>query len=104
MKIEIWCEGINIYGKDGTDLVIARVPPDIKMVDSNACKEILIRRRKRIEKINNYRNEFNNKFKNVIERDLFGKKLLKEKLYTTHIKGWSPIISREALEFISSNF
>ena len=104
VRIEIWCEGMNLYGEQLTDLVTVRVPSDIQIVDSKACKEMLERRRRRIKEANNYRKEFNSKFKNQIELDIFGKKELKEKLYTIHIKGWTPIISRSALEFICGRF
>ena len=104
MKIEIWCEGMDLHGEQLTDIVTVRVPSDIQIVDSKACKEMLERRRRRIKEANKYRREFNSKFKNQIELDIFGKKELKEKLYTIHIKGWTPIISRSALEFICGRF
>ena len=100
MKIEIWYEGTSIHGEHLTDVVAVRVLSDIKVIDSKACKEILERRRKRIKEANKYRREFNSKFKNQIELDIFGKKELKEKLYMIHIKGWTPIITTDALEFI----
>ena len=48
MKIEIWCEGTSIHGEHLTDIVAVRVPPDIKVIDSKACKKLLERRRKRM--------------------------------------------------------
>jgi hypothetical protein len=104
MKIEIWCEGTSIHGEYLTDVVAVRVPSDIKVIDLKACKELLERRRERIHEINRYRVEYNSQFKNQIERDVFGKKNLVEKLYTIHIKGWSPIITTSALEFICQRF
>lgn len=104
MKIEIWCEGMNLHGEQLTDIVTVRVPADIQTVDSKACIEMLERRRRRIKEANRYRREFNSKFKDQIERDIFGKEELKEKLYTIHIKGWTPMISRSALEFICGRF
>ena len=104
MRIEIWCEGTSIYGEHLTDVVVVRVPPDIKVIDSKACKKLLERRRQRIEEANRYRVEYNSQFKNQIERDVFGKKNLVEKLYTIHIKGWTPIITTSALEFICGRF
>jgi len=104
MKIEIWCEGTSIRGEYLRNIVAVRVPPDIKVIDSKACKEMLERRRRRIKEANKYRREFNSKFKNQIELDIFGKKELKEKLYTIHIKGWTPIITTSALEFICGRF
>ena len=100
MKIEIWCEGTDIYGEHLTDVVAVRVPSDIKVIDSKACEELLGRRRQRIKEANKYRVEYNSQFKNQIERDVFGKKNLVEKLYTIRIKSWSPIITTDALEFI----
>ena len=100
MKIEIWCEGMNLHGDDSTDTVVVRVPSDIKVIDSKACKELLERRSRRIREVNRYRVEYNSQFKNQIERDVFGKKQLVERLYTVHVKGWSPIITTSALEFI----
>ena len=87
-------------GEHLTDAVAVRVPPDIKVIDSKACKELLMRRRQRIKEANRYRVKYNSQFKNQIDRDVFGKKNLVEKLYTVHIKGWSPIITTDALEFI----
>jgi hypothetical protein len=104
MKIEIWCEGTSIHGEHLTDVVAVRVPPDIKVIDSKTCKKLLERRRERIHEANRYRVEYNSQFKNQIERDVFGKKNLVEKLYTIHIKGWSPIITTSALEFICQRF
>jgi hypothetical protein len=104
MKIEIWCEGMDLHGEQLTDIVTVRVPDDIQTVDSKACKEMLERRRKRIREANKYRREFNSKLKNQIELDIFGKKELKEKLYIIRIKNWTPIISRSALEFICERF
>ena len=105
MKIEIWCEGMDLYGKHLTDIVTVRVPADIQTIDSKACKEILERRRKRIGEVNRYRAEFNRQhFKNKMECDILGKKNLVEKLYTIHIKGWTPIITTSALEFICGRF
>ena len=104
MKIEIWCEGMDLHGEQLTDIVTVRVPSDIQTINSKACKEMLERRRRRIKEANKYRREFNSKFKNQIELDIFGKKELKEKLYTIHIKGWTPIITRSALEFICERF
>lgn len=100
MKIEIWCEGTSIHGEHLTDVIAVRVPPDIKVINSKACIELLERRRKRIVEINKYRVEYNRQFKNPTERIIFGKKNLVEKLYTIHIKSWSPIITTDALEFI----
>ena len=74
MKIEIWCEGMDLHGEQLTDIVTVRVPSDIQIVDSKACKEMLERRRRRIREANKYRREFNSKFKNQIELDIFGKK------------------------------
>ena len=104
MKIEIWCEGMDLHGEQLTDIVTVRVPSDIQTINSKACKEMLERRRRRIKEANKYRREFNSKFKNQIELDIFGKKELKEKLYTIHIKGWTPIITTSALEFICGRF
>ena len=104
LRIEIWCEGMDVYGEHLTDVVAVRVPPDIKVIDSKTCKELLMRWRQRIKEANRYRVEYNSQFKNQIERDVFGKKNLVEKLYTVHIKGWSPIITRSALEFICDKF
>jgi len=100
MKIEIWCEGTSIYGEHMTDVIAVRVPPDIKVIDSKVCIELLTRRRQRIKEANRYRVEYNSQLKNQTERDVFGKKNLVEKLYTVHIKGWTPIITTDALEFI----
>ena len=100
MKIEIWCEGVSLYGEQATDIITVRVPPDIKIIDSKACLEMLERRRERLKKINRYRVDFNTKLKNSVERDIFGKKNLVDKLHTVYIKNWTPIITREALEFI----
>jgi hypothetical protein len=100
MKIEIWCEGTSIHGEHLTEVVAVRVPSDIKVIDSKACVELLRRRRQRIHEANRYRVEYNSRFKDQVERDAFGKKNLVEKLYTIHIKGWSPIITTDALEFI----
>lgn len=105
MKIEIWCEGTSIHREHLTDVVAVRVPSDIKVIDSKACKELLERRRQRIHEANRYRVEYNRQhFKNKMECDILGKKNLVEKLYTVHIKGWSPIITRSALEFICDKF
>ena len=104
MKIEIWCEGMDLHGEQHTNIVTVRVPANIQTIDSKACKEMLERRRRRIKEANKYRKEFNSKFKNQIELDIFGKKELKEKLYTIHIKGWTPIITTSALEFICGRF
>lgn len=104
MRIEIWCEGMDLHGEQLTDIVTVRVPPDIQIVDSKACKKMLERRRRRIKEANKYRREFNSKFKDQIELNIFGKKELKEKLYTIHIKGWTPIITTSALEFICGRF
>jgi hypothetical protein len=75
MKIEIWCEGTSIHGEHLTDVVAVRVPPDIKVIDSKACKELLERRRQRIKEANRYRVGYNSQFKNQIEKDVFGKKI-----------------------------
>ena len=91
---------MNLHGDDSTDTVVVRVPSDIKVIDSKACKELLERRSRRIREVNRYRVEYNSQFKNQIERDVFGKKQLVERLYTVHVKGWSPIITTSALEFI----
>ena len=104
MKIEIWCEGMDLHRRQLTDIITVRVPSDIQIIDSKACKEMLERRRKRIKEVNKYRREFNSRFKNQIESDIFGKEELKEKLYTIHIKGWTPIITTSALEFICQRF
>ena len=105
MKIEIWCEGMDLHGEQLTDIVTVRVPADIKVIDSKACKELLERRRIRIKEVNKYRAEFNRQhFKNKMECDMLGKKNLVEKLYTIRIKNWTPIISRSALEFICDKF
>jgi hypothetical protein len=104
VRIEIWCEGMDLHGEQLTDIVTVRVPSDIQIVDSKACKEMLERRRRRIREANKYRREFNSRFKDQIELDIFGKKELKEKLYTIKIKNWTPIISRSALEFICDKF
>ena len=104
MKIEIWCEGTSIRGEYLRNIVAVRVPPDIKVIDSKACKKLLERRRERIHEANRYRVEYNSRLKNQIERNVFGKKNLVEKLYTIHIKGWAPIITRSALEFICERF
>ena len=104
MKIEIWREGIDLHGEQLTDIVTVRVPADIQTVDSKACKEMLERRRRRIKEVNKYRREFNSKFKDQIELYIFGKKELREKLCTIHIKGWTPIITTSALEFICGRF
>ena len=95
---------MDLHGEQLTDIVTVRVPSDIQIVDSKACKEMLERRRRRIKEANKYRREFNSKFKDKIELDIFGKKELKEKLYTIHIKGWTPIITTSALEFICGQF
>ena len=105
MKIEIWCEEMDLtHRAQLTDIITVRVPSDIQIIDSKACKEMLVRRRKRIKEVNKYRREFNSRFKNQIESDIFGKEELKEKLYTIHIKGWTPIITTSALEFICQRF
>ena len=104
MKIEIWCEGVDLDGYHLTDTITVRVPADIGIIDSKACKEILERRQRRINKVNRYRREFNSQLRNQIERDIFGKKELKEKFYTNRIKGWTPIITTSALEFICGRF
>lgn len=95
---------MDLHGEQLTDIVTVRVPSDIQTIDSKACKEMLVRRRRRINEANRYRREFNNRLKNQIELDKFGKKELKEKLYTIRIKNWTPIISRSALEFICDKF
>ena len=105
VRIEIWCEGMDLHGEQLTDIVTVRVPSDIQIVDSKACKEMLERRRRRIREVNRYRAEFNRQhFKNKMECDVLGKKNLVEKLYTIRIKNWTPIISRSALEFICDKF
>ena len=85
MKIEIWCEGMDLHREQLTDIITVRVPSDIQIIDSKACKEMLERRRKRIKEINKYRREFNSRFKNQIERDIFGKKRAERKIiYYSH--------------------
>ena len=101
VKIEIWCEGMDLHGEQLTDIVTVRVPSDIKVIDSKACKELLERRRRRIREVNRYREEYNDKnFVHQLDKEVFGKKELKEKLWTIHIKGWTPVITTSALEFI----